>query len=121
MARILLADDEAATRDTVQRALTSDGHTIVVTEDGQEALDHLSGAGGAFDLLISDIQMPILDGLSLAEQALARQPTLPIILMSAHASGFAKVDALKPQLKAMVTKPFTLEQIRQVVKAALAG
>ena len=57
MARILLAEDDAATRDMVQRALTADGHQVVVTQDGAEALEKLRGGGG-FDLLISDVQMP---------------------------------------------------------------
>ena len=119
MARILLADDEAATRELLKRALSSDGHDIIVAEDGQEALDHLQKSSGSFDLLISDVQMPVLDGISLAEKALAGTPKLPIILMSAHADGFARGDALRPHLKAMLTKPFTLEQIRATVKAAL--
>jgi two-component system, cell cycle response regulator CpdR len=120
MARILLADDEAATRELLKRALSNDGHEIVVAEDGQEALEHLQNAAGKFDLLISDVQMPVLDGISLAEKAIAGSPGLPIILMSAHANGFARGEALRPQLKAMLTKPFTLEYIKATVKAALA-
>jgi CheY-like chemotaxis protein len=118
MAHILLADDEPATRETVKRALASDGHIIVVTEDGQEALDQIA-AGARFDLVISDVQMPVLDGFSLAEKVFALRPGLPVVLMSAHADGFAKAEALKPKLAAVVSKPFTLDQIRQVVKAAL--
>ena len=63
MARILLAEDDAATRDMVQRALAMDGHEVVVTQDGAEALEKLQAAPGRFDLLISDVQMPGVDGV----------------------------------------------------------
>lgn len=118
MARILLADDEAATRDMVKRALAADGHDVVVTEDGQEALDRLLG-GETFDLLLSDVQMPVLDGLSLVEKALAARPGLAVVLMSGHVGGMQRAQALQSKLKATITKPFTLDQIRAVVKGAL--
>lgn len=118
MARILLADDEAATRDLVRRALSADGHEVVATEDGQEALDRLTG-GERFDLLVSDVQMPGLDGLSLVEKALAAQPDLAVVLMSGHVSQLERAQSMQSRLKATVTKPFTLEQIRAVVRAAL--
>ena len=73
MARILLAEDDAATRDLVQRALGLDGHEVVVTQDGMEALEKLQAAPARVDLLITDVQMPVLDGIALAEKALARQ------------------------------------------------
>lgn len=118
MARILLADDEAATRDLVQRALTADGHEVVATEDGQEALDRLTG-NERFDLLLSDVQMPGLDGLSLVEKALAARPGLAVVLMSGHIGGLERAQSLQSKLKATITKPFTLDQIRAVVKKAL--
>lgn len=118
MARILLADDEAATRDLVKRALTADGHEVVVTEDGQEALDRLT-SGEHFDLLLSDVQMPGMDGLSLVEKALVAKPGLAVVLMSGHVGGMQRAQALQSKLKATITKPFTLDQIRAVVKGAL--
>ena len=119
MARILLADDEAATRDLVRRALTADGHDVVTTEDGQEALDRLTGGTELFDLLLSDVQMPGLDGLSLVEKALAARPALKVVLMSGHVHGIERAQALQSKIKATITKPFTLDQIRAVVKNAL--
>src|SRR5215471_19230327 len=70
MARILLADDDAATRELVQRALAMDGHDVVVTQDGAEALERLEAGGGRIDLLISDVQMPGVDGIDLVEKGL---------------------------------------------------
>jgi CheY-like chemotaxis protein len=119
MARILLADDDAATRDLVQRALAIDGHAVTPTQDGAEALDKLSESAGGFELLISDVQMPAMDGIALAEKGLAAQPGLRVILMSGFAGELDRADHLKGRLSHVITKPFTLDQIRAAVKAAL--
>jgi CheY-like chemotaxis protein len=119
MARILLAEDDAATRDMVQRALTADGHQVVVTQDGAEALEKLRG-GGSIDLLISDVQMPGVDGIELVEKGLAGNPKLRVVLMSGFAGELGRAVHLKGRISRIITKPFTLEQIRAAAKAALA-
>jgi CheY-like chemotaxis protein len=118
MARILLAEDDRATRDMVQRALAADGHEVLVTQDGSEALERLQTAG-RLDLMISDVQMPGLDGVALAEKGLAANPKLRVILMSGFADELGRADHLKAKIARIITKPFTLEQIRAAVKAAL--
>jgi two-component system, cell cycle response regulator CpdR len=119
MARILLADDDAAARDLVQRALTSEGHDVVSTHDGAEALEQLQG-GGRFDLLISDVQMPAVDGIELIEKALVIAPNMRVILMSGFADELDRGKHLKSKIARNITKPFTLEQVRAAAKAALA-
>jgi CheY-like chemotaxis protein len=118
MARILLADDDGATRDLVRRALATDGHSVTSTQDGSEALEKLQEAPDGFDLLITDVQMPGLDGIALAEKGLAGCRQLRIILMSGFADELGRADHLK--VSRVLTKPFSLEQIRAAVKAALA-
>jgi two-component system, cell cycle response regulator CpdR len=119
MARILLAEDDKATRDLVQRALVTDGHEVVVTQDGSEALEKLQAAPARVDLLITDVQMPGLDGVALVEKGLAVAPKLRIVLMSGFAGELGRADHLKGKISRIITKPFTLEQIRAAVKAAL--
>ena len=120
MARILLADDDAATRDLVKRALAIDGHAVTSTQDGTEALDAITATPSGFDLLISDVQMPSLDGIGLAEQALGLASDLRIILMSGFAGELDRAGHLKGKLAKVIIKPFTLDEIRTAVKAALA-
>lgn len=121
MARILLADDDAATRDLVQRALALDGHNVIVTQDGADALEALQAApAGSIDLLISDVQMPGLDGVALVEKGIAVAPKLRVVLMSGFAGELGRADHLRSAISRIITKPFTLEQIRSAVKAALA-
>jgi DNA-binding NtrC family response regulator len=119
MARILLAEDDAATRDMAQRALAMDGHEVVATQDGAEALEKLQAAPAGIDLLITDVQMPGLDGVALVEKALAAAPKLRVILMSGFADELGRANHLKGRIARIITKPFTLEQIRAAAKAAL--
>ena len=120
MARILLADDDAAARDLVQRALAVDGHDVVCTQDGAEALEQLQSAAGTFDLLIADVLMPALDGIAVAEKAIELQPKLRVILISGFADELDRAKHLKSKVARVVAKPITLEGIRAAVKAALA-
>jgi len=120
MARILLAEDDAATRDLVQRALGLDGHQVVVTQDGAEALEYLRAAAAPPELLISDVQMPGLDGIALIEASLKVAPQLRVLLMSGFADELGRAEHLRSKIARIISKPFTLEQIRTAVKGALA-
>jgi CheY-like chemotaxis protein len=119
MARILLADDDAAARDLVQRALTGAGHSVTCTQDGAEALEQLQGATPAFDLLIADVLMPAVDGIAVAEKATAQQPGLRVILISGFADELDRAHHLKGKIARVVAKPVTLEEIRAAVRAVL--
>jgi CheY-like chemotaxis protein len=110
MALILVADDDATTRDLVRRALEGDGHEVVMAEDGAEALARASER--TFDLVITDIDMPNVDGVSLAETLVARNPRQAIVLMSAIADELARARALARGTVRVVTKPVTLGAIR---------
>ena len=66
MPRVLIADDEDSMRSLVARAIAMDGHSTVTAQDGAEALEILTSEAGAFDLLLTDIQMPVMDGIALA-------------------------------------------------------
>ena len=66
MPKVLIADDEDSMRQLVARAIAMDGHETVTAQDGAEALEILTREDGAFDLLLTDIQMPVMDGIALA-------------------------------------------------------
>lgn len=116
MARILLADDDSAARELVARALSGDGHSVDSVPDGTEALERLGS--GAYDLLVTDVQMPGLDGVSLAQHAL-RAGGLRVVLMSGFVSELDRAAGLAPGRVHVLSKPATLEQIRSIVRAAL--
>jgi two-component system cell cycle sensor histidine kinase/response regulator CckA len=120
MARILLADDDAGTRDLVSRALTADGHEVAIATDGLDALEQLKRAPAACDLLISDIEMPGLDGVGLLKAARAIAPGLRARLISGFEGSQIRADEVGGAAVRCIAKPFTLEKIRAEVRAALA-
>jgi two-component system, cell cycle response regulator CpdR len=121
MPRILIADDEDSMRRLVARALAMDGHDSVTAEDGAEALEILSREPGAFDLLLTDIQMPVMDGIALALTAARDFPDLTILLMTGFADQRERASGLNAIVHDVVTKPFSVADIRAAVAAALAA
>lgn len=117
MARILVAEDERALREFVCRALGQDGHTVTSVEDGLEALAVL--AGGEFDLLLTDIVMPGMDGIALALKVARDNPELPILLMSGYAMEQQRAHNLDTLIHEVVPKPFTLREITDAVAKVL--
>ena len=85
MARILLAEDDDNVRAFVARALGSSGHEVTECEDGGLAAEAMQTAQGAFDLLLSDIKMPVMDGIALALAVGAAWPAVTIVLMTGFA------------------------------------
>jgi CheY-like chemotaxis protein len=121
MAHILIAEDEDSLRSLVQRALLLDGHVVEVANDGAEALAILVREQGRFDLLLADIKMPIMDGIALALAAARDFPNLTILLMTGYADQRERAHGLDALVHDVITKPFTLAQIRVAVAEALAG
>lgn len=119
MARILFADDDHAMGDLARLALQADGHIIKLVSDGQEALDALTSSPAGFDLLVTDIQMPALDGLQLAHQAVALRHDLRILLMSAFVTGVSVPASVSGNVRGMLTKPISREELRSAVLSAL--
>jgi CheY-like chemotaxis protein len=119
MARILITEDEESLRRFVARALRLDGHETFEAGDGAEGLERLDE--GSYDLLLSDIRMPVMDGIELAHQAAARFPQMKILLMTGYAEQRERADDLATKIVDVVPKPFALPDIRKAVAMALAG
>jgi CheY-like chemotaxis protein len=121
MPRVLIADDEDSMRLLVARAIAMDGHETITAEDGAEALDILTREHGAFDLLLTDIQMPVMDGIALALTAARDFPKLKILLMTGFAHQRERASGLNAIVHDVVTKPFSVAEIRAAVADALAA
>jgi CheY-like chemotaxis protein len=121
MARILLAEDEEPLRKLVARALLLDGHVVTTANDGAEALDVLTRSQGAFELLLTDIRMPVMDGIALALAAARDHPDLAIVLMTGYADQRERASGLDALIRDVIPKPFTLATIRGAVSKALAS
>lgn len=119
MARVLIADDEESMRMLVARAIGMDGHSTVTAQDGAEALEILTREDGAFDLLLSDIQMPVMDGIALALSAARDFPDLTILLMTGFADQRERASNLNAIAHDVISKPFSVADIRAAVADAL--
>jgi two-component system cell cycle response regulator CpdR len=115
MARILLVDDEETVRSSLKRGLEIDGHAITTAVDGSDALDRLNEANGAFDLVLTDIRMPIMDGIALALAVKRDYPDLPILLMTGYADQRERAKGLQAIVADVLTKPFSLAELRATV------
>jgi two-component system cell cycle response regulator CpdR len=119
MARILLVDDEEPIRAFLKRGLEVDGHEVTVAIDGADGLERLGEAGGAFDLLLTDIRMPMMDGIALALAAKRDHPNLTVLLMTGFADQRERANGLEGVVLDVLTKPFSLSDLRAKVAQAL--
>jgi two-component system cell cycle response regulator CpdR len=120
MARILLVDDEETVRGFLKRGLEIDGHAVVTANDGSDGLDRLNEADGGFDLMLTDIRMPLMDGIALALAAKRDYPDLTILLMTGFADQRERAKGLEAIVADVLTKPFSLGDLRSAVSHALA-
>ena len=118
MARILIAEDDPAVRQFVARALTHDGHEVTTVDDGLQAIEDL--AENSYDLLITDIVMPGLDGIALALKASKEHPDMAILMMTGFAAERQRAHNLDALIHEVVPKPFSLKQICEAASEALA-
>lgn len=117
MTNIVIAENELGLREFIARGLVHRGYKVVRTADGSEALAAIKRE--PFDLLISDIDMPIMDGIDLAIAAHALRPKMLIVIMSAHEHQLERARALNVPIAHVISKPFTIAQICAVAESVL--
>lgn len=116
--RILLVEDEDGVRAFAERALRSRGHQVDAFADGEEALEQLPDSA-PYDLLLSDVVMPTIDGPTLARRVRAQMPGIAIILMSGYAEEQFRKSLRPDEDFAFLGKPYTLKALTEAVDAAL--
>ena len=117
MAKILIVDDELSIIEVLKTLLTHEGHSVMTSGDGREALKLLKE--NVFDLLITDIRLPEIDGITLLSQARELQSHLAVIVITAYAKIDNAVEAMKNGAFDYVTKPFKFDEILLTVQRAL--
>ena len=119
---ILLVEDEDMVRAVATRALVRAGYTVTGASDGEEGLElvkaRLAEGGGVFDMVVSDVVMPSMDGPAMAREIRKLAPTLPVLFMSGYAE-----EQLREQINIenmyFIPKPFSVQQISDKVGAVL--
>ncbi|MGD9742875.1 MAG: response regulator [Dongiaceae bacterium] len=118
MARILVAEDDGAVRQLVVRIIESRGHEVMAVVDGAFALEALAREN--FDLLVTDIVMPRLDGIALSLKLAKTHPNLPILMMTGYAMERQRAHDLEVLVHRVLSKPFTVDQFVAAMTETLA-
>jgi two-component system cell cycle response regulator CpdR len=118
MTKILLAEDDDSLRGFLARALERAGYEVVACADGEEALTHLDQS---WDLLLTDIVMPGVDGIEVARQAAARQPSLRIMFITGFAAVALSAKDQAPAGAKVLAKPIHLREIVTEVERMMAA
>lgn len=115
--QVLIVDDEPNLRKILAAQLSRDGYDVMTAEDGMQGLAVLRE--NHIDLVVTDLKMPNLDGMALLREALAEDPDLPVVMITAHGTVDTAVEALKLGAFDYLTKPFDKDEVRQIVAKAL--
>ena len=115
--RLLLVEDEDMVRAVAERALTRAGYAVTCCSDGEEGLAEITN-GGEFDLIVSDVVMPGMDGPAMARGIRELHPELPVLFMSGYAEEQLRKDIDIPKMH-FIAKPFSVQQIGDKVAEVL--
>ncbi|MBA3817456.1 MAG: sigma-54-dependent Fis family transcriptional regulator [Deltaproteobacteria bacterium] len=115
MTTVLLVDDEPGVLFTLSELLVERGHRVVTARSGDDALTKLEEA----DTVVTDLSMPGMDGLTLMGHIAARDPALPVLLLTAHGSERVAVAAMKQGAYDYLSKPFDIDELAVVIERAL--
>jgi excisionase family DNA binding protein len=115
--RVLVADDEESIREMLARTLILADYEVHTVGDGQAAVDRLRAE--AFDLLITDLSMPRLDGLAVVREVRRLYPTMPVVIITGYSSEASAIEAINLGVSGYLTKPFKISKVLTVAAHAL--
>jgi two-component system response regulator MprA len=116
-ARVLVAEDDRAVRESIERALRFEGHDVITAADGGEALDAVTAA--APDAIVMDVMMPVMDGLDVTRELRARGDKTPILVLTARHKISDRVAGLDAGADDYLIKPYALEELLARLRALL--
>jgi response regulator RpfG family c-di-GMP phosphodiesterase len=118
-AKVLLVEDDAATRSVIARHLRASGYDVTPMESAEDVILATGGGPGAWDVVISDVHLPGTSGLDLASYMLRRRPTQPIVLITGDPDEALARDALSRGPVSYLLKPFELFELEAAVRQAI--
>lgn len=115
--RVLVVDDEASIRDMLAKALALADYAVETVPDGRTAIDRLRT--GSYDLLITDLRMPGIDGLAVIREARRMRENLPVVIITGYSSEASAIEAIDLGVSGYLTKPFRVPKVLAVTAKAL--
>jgi excisionase family DNA binding protein len=119
--RVLVVDDEASIRDLLAKTLALAEYDVDTAPDGSAALDRLRESRGAYNLVIADLRMPGMDGLTLIREVKQINPNLPIIIITGFSTESSAIEAVNLGVAGYLTKPFRVPQVLAAAAKALGA
>ena len=119
MAKILVIDDQRAIRNTLKDILECEGHTVVLADDGASGLEAFRAEADTFDIVLTDIRMPNMDGIEVLEQIMAVRRETPVIMISGHGDIDTAVDSIRKGAFDFIAKPLDLNRLLITIKNAI--
>jgi CheY-like chemotaxis protein len=116
--KVLVVDDDPAVRKSIDRVLTGKGYAVITAETGEEAMRKLNEE--KYDLVYTDIRMPGMSGLDVAEQVKARKPWTPVVIITGYGTDAAQARAKAAGVSGFVHKPLSPAMIEDSARDALA-
>jgi excisionase family DNA binding protein len=119
--RVLVVDDEPSIRDLLSKTLALAEYDVDTATDGASALDRLRDQRGAYDLMIADLRMPGMDGLTLIREAKHINANIPIIIITGFSTESSAIEAVNLGVAGYLTKPFRVPQVLAAAAKALGA
>ena len=119
--RILVVDDEAGIRDLLERTLVMAAYDVDTMSDAMSALEQLRATCDAYNLVIADLRMPGMDGLTLIREVKQINPQLPIIIITGYSSESAAIEAVNLGVSGYLTKPVGIPQVLAAAAKAIGS
>src|SRR3954468_17509858 len=121
MTAILTVDDSASIRAAIKIALSGEGYSVTEAADGAQGLEKASAGG--YDLIVTDLNMPVMDGLTMIRELRARPAGagVPILFLTTESDADIKAQAKAAGATGWLTKPFDPEQLVRIVRKVLAS
>src|SRR5512143_985602 len=117
MSKILVVDDEQSLRDFLAIMLKKEGHDVVTAEDGTHAMNAVQSE--IFDLVISDVKMPVIDGIGVLRSVKEISPETVVIMITAYATAETAVEAMKLGASDYIIKPFKVDELKLIINNSL--
>ena len=115
-ATVLVVDDNALVVNMLEQILRADGYRVLTASSGKEALEIMQMSGASIDLLLSDVRMPKMSGLELAQRVSADHPALPILLMTAFTEAISRDQAARTGVQEILLKPLEMDDLLYAVR-----
>lgn len=117
MSKILVIDDQRSIRSTLKDILEMEGHTVVLAEDGAQGVEAFGA--DSFDVVLTDIKMPNMDGMEVLDKIMETRPDCPVIMISGHGDIDTAVESIKKGAYDFIQKPLDLNRLLITIKNAV--